>query len=65
MTEPRPVPMVDLRAQYLRIQPDVDAALQRVIDTTAFIKGEDCSSGTSRPGAASSTASAWRTAPTR
>src|SRR5512134_1447391 len=36
------VPMVDLRAQYLRIQRDVDAALQRVIDSTAFIKGEDC-----------------------
>lgn len=42
MTEPRPVPMVDLRAQYLRIQKDIDAAMQRVIDTTAFIKGEDC-----------------------
>jgi dTDP-4-amino-4,6-dideoxygalactose transaminase len=34
--------MVDLRAQYLRIQKDVDAAMQRVMDTTAFIKGEDC-----------------------
>jgi dTDP-4-amino-4,6-dideoxygalactose transaminase len=34
--------MVDLRAQYLGIQRDVDAALQRVIDSTAFIKGEDC-----------------------
>jgi dTDP-4-amino-4,6-dideoxygalactose transaminase len=36
------VPMVDLRAQYLRIRPDIDAALQRVVDSTAFIKGEDC-----------------------
>ena len=42
MTDPRPVPMVDLRAQYLRIQAEVDAAMQRVVSTTAFIKGEDC-----------------------
>jgi dTDP-4-amino-4,6-dideoxygalactose transaminase len=35
--------MVDLRAQYLRIQADIDAAVKRVIDTTAFIKGPDCS----------------------
>jgi dTDP-4-amino-4,6-dideoxygalactose transaminase len=36
------IPMVDLRAQYLRIRPDIDAAVQRVVDSTAFIKGEDC-----------------------
>ncbi len=31
--------MVDLKAQYLRIKPEVDAAIQDVIDTTAFING--------------------------
>ena len=36
------IPMVDLRAQYLRIKNDIDAAMARVIDTTAFIKGPDC-----------------------
>ena len=37
-----PIPMVDLRAQYLRIKNDIDAAMARVVDTTAFIKGPDC-----------------------
>jgi dTDP-4-amino-4,6-dideoxygalactose transaminase len=36
------IPMVDLRAQYLRIKGDIDAAISRVVDTTAFIKGPDC-----------------------
>lgn len=31
--------MVDLKQQYLRIKPAVDAALQECIDNTAFIKG--------------------------
>jgi dTDP-4-amino-4,6-dideoxygalactose transaminase len=34
--------MVDLGAQYARIKPGVDAAIARVIASTAFIKGEDC-----------------------
>ena len=34
--------MVDLAAQYARIKPAVDAAITKVIETTAFIKGEDC-----------------------
>jgi dTDP-4-amino-4,6-dideoxygalactose transaminase len=34
--------MVDLRAQYLRIQADVDAALARVVASTQFIGGEEC-----------------------
>jgi dTDP-4-amino-4,6-dideoxygalactose transaminase len=34
--------MVDLRAQYLRIKNDIDAAMARVVETTAFIKGPDC-----------------------
>lgn len=36
------IPMVDLRAQYLRIKNDIDAAMARVLETTAFIKGPDC-----------------------
>jgi UDP-2-acetamido-2-deoxy-ribo-hexuluronate aminotransferase len=31
--------MVDLKRQYLRIKNEVDAAIQEVIDTTAFING--------------------------
>jgi dTDP-4-amino-4,6-dideoxygalactose transaminase len=31
--------MVDLKAQYARIKPEVDAAIQQVIDSTAFING--------------------------
>lgn len=31
--------MVDLRNQYLAIKPEIDAAIQEVIDTTAFING--------------------------
>ena len=36
------VPMVDLRAQYLRIQEAVDTAIARVVTSTQFIAGEDC-----------------------
>ena len=36
------IPMVDLKAQYARIRADVDTAMARVIETTAFIKGEEC-----------------------
>jgi dTDP-4-amino-4,6-dideoxygalactose transaminase len=34
------VPFVDLRAQYVSIKAEVDAAIQRVIDSTAFVGGE-------------------------
>jgi dTDP-4-amino-4,6-dideoxygalactose transaminase len=34
--------MVDLKAQYLRIKPAVDVAIQGVLEGTAFIKGPDC-----------------------
>ena len=34
-----PIQMVDLKQQYLRIKPEVDAAVQRVLDSTAFIQG--------------------------
>lgn len=33
--------MVDLKRQYQKIKPEIDAAIQKVIDSTAFIKGED------------------------
>jgi len=33
--------MVDLKRQYAKIKPEVDAAIQQVIDTTAFINGPD------------------------
>lgn len=33
--------MVDLKRQYEKIKPEVDAAIQRVIDSTMFIGGED------------------------
>lgn len=33
--------MVDLKRQYEHIKPEVDAAIQRVIDSAAFIGGED------------------------
>ncbi len=33
--------MVDLKRQYEKIKPEVDAAIQNVIDSTAFIGGQD------------------------
>ena len=36
------VPIVDLRAQYLRIQAEVDAAIARVVASSQFIGGEEC-----------------------
>jgi dTDP-4-amino-4,6-dideoxygalactose transaminase len=35
------VPFVDLKAQYLSIKPDVDAAIQRVLETTQFVLGSE------------------------
>ncbi len=34
------VPFVDLRAQYLRIKPEIDTAIQQVVDDTTFVAGE-------------------------
>ena len=34
-----PIQMVDLKSQYQRIKPEVDAAIQHVLDSTAFIQG--------------------------
>lgn len=33
------IQMVDLKGQYMKIKPEVDAAIQNVIDNTAFING--------------------------
>ncbi|MGE0588253.1 MAG: DegT/DnrJ/EryC1/StrS family aminotransferase [Cyclobacteriaceae bacterium] len=33
------ISMVDLRGQYQRIKPEIDQAIQSVLDSTAFIKG--------------------------
>lgn len=35
------IKMVDLKSQYLRIKPEIDRAIQQVLDTTAFIQGPD------------------------
>lgn len=33
--------MVDLKAQYEKLRPEIDAAIKSVLETTAFIKGPD------------------------
>ncbi len=35
------VPLVDLKAQYRDIKPEIDAAIQRVLENTSFILGEE------------------------
>jgi dTDP-4-amino-4,6-dideoxygalactose transaminase len=35
------IPLVDLKAQYLSIKDEIDAAIQRVVDSTNFILGPD------------------------
>lgn len=37
----RPLSMVDLKSQYQNIKTEIDAAIQGVIDSTQFIKGQD------------------------
>lgn len=34
------IQMVDLKSQYDKIKPEIDEAIQQVLDSTAFIKGE-------------------------
>jgi len=41
MTTANPIPMVDLREQYLTIKQDVDDAIADVLNTTAFIMGHN------------------------
>ena len=36
----RKIQMVDLQSQYLRIKQDIDAGIQEVIETAAFVKGQ-------------------------
>ena len=36
----RPIQMVDLQQQYQHIKPEMDAAIQQVIDSAAFVKGK-------------------------
>lgn len=35
------IPLVDLKAQYASIKPEIDAAIQRVLDSTSFILGQE------------------------
>jgi len=35
------IPLVDLKAQYARIQPEIDAAIRRTVEATAFIGGPE------------------------
>jgi len=35
------IPLVDLRAQYLSIKPEIDRAIKRVINNSSFINGEE------------------------
>lgn len=37
------IPLVDLKAQYATIKPEIDAAIQRVLDNTSFILGKEVS----------------------
>jgi len=37
------IKMVDLQKQYLRIKPEIDAAIQQVLHSTAFIQGPEVS----------------------
>ncbi len=38
-----PIPLVDLKAQYAAIKPEIDAAIQRVIGNASFILGKEVS----------------------
>jgi dTDP-4-amino-4,6-dideoxygalactose transaminase len=41
MDNSTPIPMLDLKAQYAQIKPQVDAALMRVVESQYFINGPD------------------------
>jgi dTDP-4-amino-4,6-dideoxygalactose transaminase len=41
VTEPRRIPIADLKAQLERIRPEIDEAMTRVLESTAFVFGED------------------------
>ena len=44
------IQMVDLHRQYLRLRPELDLAMQEVMDTCAFINGPVCYSLRKRNG---------------
>jgi dTDP-4-amino-4,6-dideoxygalactose transaminase len=37
----KPIPLVDLKAQYTAIKPEIDAAIKRVVDNTSFVLGKE------------------------
>jgi dTDP-4-amino-4,6-dideoxygalactose transaminase len=39
--EPRPIPMIDLKAQLEALRPEIHAAIDRVLSSTAFVFGPD------------------------
>ena len=41
MSDARPVPLLDLKAQLARIRPEVDEVVGRVLSSTAWVQGED------------------------
>jgi dTDP-4-amino-4,6-dideoxygalactose transaminase len=41
VTDRRPVPIIDLKAQLERIRPEIDEAVARVLSSTAYVNGED------------------------
>ena len=36
----KPIPLVDLKAQYLSIKQEIDASIQQILDNTSFIMGK-------------------------
>lgn len=41
VTDPQPIPALDLKAQYRTLKPQIDAAIQRVMDSQYFILGPE------------------------
>ena len=41
MTDARPIPIIDLKAQLARIRPEIEEAVARVLSSTAYVQGED------------------------
>ena len=41
MSDPRPIPILDLKAQLARIRPEIDDAVASVLSSGAYVHGED------------------------
>lgn len=41
MSESRPIPIIDLKAQLARIRPEIDEVVTRVLESTAYVFGKD------------------------